>query len=505
MAADNILVKNLGLHPTPSFNFMLRVEALFDLPCKAVRAFTKANEFEYIQEGGLNDYVHMRRKPITQPFTFEVDRYVGVDYFDPLPLGSEPILPVCLLVFGGAAYRENGTTTFLRMYTFTACKVMEKTYGELNAEQSGLYVETTKLSYHECIIVTNPSIYDLGGKQTTYKEDLELDTKTNIYKANTKPKYARTVPDGTAGKTINRKADGSNDAAGDNLNRGRYDPEKNIYFAVTPPESIIGHTGGPVYDDKGNKITQTADDNMHRGRYDAANGGKYDRMTFTKNIMGAGKFALTPPNDKDRAERHIYSPEDDTHYANRVSDSVIGRSGRPILDENGKDIKQTANDNVNRGRYTDSKRFALQPAAPEEGNTDLNRGRYDAAEGQAFSRESFTRDIMKTPKYASVPANNADRAERHLYDQKSDKHYAKRVSDLSGETTPEVDDLNRGRYDAAEGGTFSKEGFTREIMKTPKYASIPANNAERAERRIYTEGDSASMSHIDAASYLNRR
>ncbi len=490
MAADNILVKNLGLHPTPSFNFMLRVEALFDLPCKAVRAFTKANEFEYIQEGGLNDYVHMRRKPITQPFTFEVDRYVGVDYFDPLPLGSEPILPVCLLVFGGAAYRENGTTTFLRMYTFTACKVMEKTYGELNAEQSGLYVETTKLSYHECIIVTNPSIYDLGGKQSIYKEDLELDTKTNIYKANTKPKYARTVPDGTAGKTINKKADGSNDAAGDNLNRGRYNPEKNIYFAVTPPESIIGHTGGPVYDDKGNKITQTADDNMHRGRYDAANGGKYDRTTFTKNIMGAGKFALTPPNDKDRAERHIYSPEDDTHYANRVSDR-IGTA--------------PTGEGMNRGRYTDDKRYALQPAAPEEANTDLNRGRYDAAEGQAFSRESFTRDIMKTPKYASVPANNADRAERHLYDQKSDKHYAKRVSDLSGETTPEVDDLNRGRYDAAEGGTFSKEGFTREIMKTPKYASIPANNAERAERRIYTEGESSSMSHIDAASYLNRR
>ena len=420
MAADNILVKNLGLHPTPSFNFMLRVEALFDLPCKAVRAFTKANEFEYIQEGGLNDYVHMRRKPITQPFTFEVDRYVGVDYFDPLPLGSEPILPVCLLVFGGAAYRENGTTTFLRMYTFTACKVMEKTYGELNAEQSGLYVETTKLSYHECIIVTNPSIYDLGGKQTTYKEELELDTKTNIYKANTKPKYARTVPDGTAGKTINKKADGSNDAAGDNLNRGRYDPEKNIYFAVTPPESIIGHTGGPVYDDKGNKVTQTADDNMHRGRYDAANGGKYDRKNFTKAIMREGKFALTPANDKDRAERHIYDPSDDTHYANRVSDR-IGTA--------------PTGEGMNRGRYTDDKRYALQPAAPEEANTDLNRG----------------------------------------------------------------------RYDAAEGGTFSKEGFTREIMKTPKYASVPANNSERAPRRIYTESNPSSMSHIDAASYLNRK
>ena len=62
----NWLVYNTGRNVAPAFNFMLRVEGLFDLPCRRVHSFTKANEYEYIQEGGLNDYVHMRRKPVSQ-------------------------------------------------------------------------------------------------------------------------------------------------------------------------------------------------------------------------------------------------------------------------------------------------------------------------------------------------------------------------------------------------------------------------------------------------------
>ena len=80
------------------YNFMLRVELLFDLPCKSVRAFTREMEYELIQEGGLNDYVHMRRKPISKPFYFEIERYIGVDYIDPLPVGAELVLPVLLFV-----------------------------------------------------------------------------------------------------------------------------------------------------------------------------------------------------------------------------------------------------------------------------------------------------------------------------------------------------------------------------------------------------------------------
>ena len=71
--------KKSQLNPAVAYAFALQVEAAFFLPLKAVRVFTKENEFDYYQEGGLNDYVHMLRKPITKPFTFQVERYVGVD------------------------------------------------------------------------------------------------------------------------------------------------------------------------------------------------------------------------------------------------------------------------------------------------------------------------------------------------------------------------------------------------------------------------------------------
>jgi hypothetical protein len=154
-ATDNFLVANQGLAPLVNFNFVLRVEAAFDLPCKSVKAFTRENEYELIQEGGLNDYVHMRRKPISKPFTLDVERYVAVDYFDPLPNGSEPVLPILLIVT-----RNLNSTTFsspwVRTYTFTGCTVIKKTYGELNAEQSGLLVETTTIAYREMVCLDLP-------------------------------------------------------------------------------------------------------------------------------------------------------------------------------------------------------------------------------------------------------------------------------------------------------------------------------------------------------------
>ena len=65
MAADNILVMNQGSNPLVGYNFMLRVEGIYDLPCRSVRAFAREMEYDYVQEGGLNDYVHMLRKPIS--------------------------------------------------------------------------------------------------------------------------------------------------------------------------------------------------------------------------------------------------------------------------------------------------------------------------------------------------------------------------------------------------------------------------------------------------------
>ncbi|MCR5251316.1 MAG: hypothetical protein K6E50_11980 [Lachnospiraceae bacterium] len=151
---ENWVLYNSGRNVGPSFNFMLRVEGFFDLPCRKIMNFTKANEYEYIQEGGLNDYVHMRRKPVSQPFTFQVERYVGVDYIDPLQPGADLILPIVLLVWRQQI--KGGEFTPFRVYLFTGCTVMSKTYGELNAEQSGLLTETTTIGYRELMRITVP-------------------------------------------------------------------------------------------------------------------------------------------------------------------------------------------------------------------------------------------------------------------------------------------------------------------------------------------------------------
>jgi predicted nucleic acid-binding Zn-ribbon protein len=158
MVESSFIGYNKGLNPVVNFNFILRVELAFDLPCKSVKAFTRENEYEFIQEGGLNDYVHMRRKPISKPFTFDVERYVGVEYFDPLPNGAELALPVILIVCRHA-HELHFPTMWARRYAFTGCTVMKKTYGELNAEQSGLMTETTTIAFREMLIVDTP-FYD---------------------------------------------------------------------------------------------------------------------------------------------------------------------------------------------------------------------------------------------------------------------------------------------------------------------------------------------------------
>lgn len=151
---QNWVVWNQGKNPLVNFNFMLRVEMLFDLPCKSVRAFSRELEYDFIQEGGLNDYVHMRRKPISKPFTLEVERYVGVDYIDPMPLGADLVLP--LMLFVSRNHDQFIPFVVARTYVFTGCTVMKKTYGDLVADQSGLLVETTTIGYREMLCVDIP-------------------------------------------------------------------------------------------------------------------------------------------------------------------------------------------------------------------------------------------------------------------------------------------------------------------------------------------------------------
>lgn len=152
MGLDNIVVINKGLHPLVNFNFMLRVEGIYDVPCKKVEQFEREYEYEYLQEGGLNDYVHLKRKPASEPFFFEVERYVGTDYIDPLPNGAELLLPILLFVSRSAG----NFFPAHRTYAFTGCTVMKKTYGELNAEEGGILTERIKIAYREMLCVDIP-------------------------------------------------------------------------------------------------------------------------------------------------------------------------------------------------------------------------------------------------------------------------------------------------------------------------------------------------------------
>jgi hypothetical protein len=162
---DNITGNNNAeFDPIPSFNFVLWVEGVYFLPLKSVHVFTKENEFEYIQEGGVNDYVQMKRKPVSKPFTFQVERYVDTGwskFLDPLANGTEMMLPMSLFVYKsnakqGFASEKSAEAWASRFYVFTGCVVTAKEYGELNAEKSGLLVETTTIAYRELMVVNNP-------------------------------------------------------------------------------------------------------------------------------------------------------------------------------------------------------------------------------------------------------------------------------------------------------------------------------------------------------------
>lgn len=134
-----------GKEPIIQMNFILRVDAVYDLPCKSVKNLQEEDEYEYIQEGGLNDYVHMRKKPSSKPSTFQVERYIGTGYFDPLPQGIQLKLPLFLYVSKYGGIFEKPKLTF----AFTGCTVIGKSYSELNAEQSGLMIETTTIAYQQ--------------------------------------------------------------------------------------------------------------------------------------------------------------------------------------------------------------------------------------------------------------------------------------------------------------------------------------------------------------------
>lgn len=170
--------------PVTSFNFVLTVEGVFDVPLKSVRAFQKVNQYEKIKEGGVNDYVHLKRAPIQDAHTIQFERYVSASLVDPLANGAELTMPLILWIKRAA---NNGldnvrinnadpnkkeqtydpdkdfSSSSVRLYVFTGCTVMSKEYGALDAERSALCTEVVTVGYKELYIVPNLYTFFGGG------------------------------------------------------------------------------------------------------------------------------------------------------------------------------------------------------------------------------------------------------------------------------------------------------------------------------------------------------
>ncbi len=140
-------------NPLSSYNFLVRVNGISDIPCKSVHMFAKQCDYEYIKEGGVNDHVHVKRKQAQGPNIVKIERYVSDDVLTTFGgPGSKMILPMLVLV---SKYPGEFSSPY-RMYTFTGCTVMKVEYGELSAENGQLLTEIISISYEDVVCVDNP-------------------------------------------------------------------------------------------------------------------------------------------------------------------------------------------------------------------------------------------------------------------------------------------------------------------------------------------------------------
>ena len=138
--------------PLVGVNFILRIEAVIDLPLKKVHGFQEEFEYEMIQQGGVNEFVEIKQKPISKVKTFEIEYYVSKNFVDILLLGTKFTIPMLLMIS-----KEPGNfamSKLSRLYTFTGCTVVSRSYGELDAERAGLVVETATIAYERMLPVT---------------------------------------------------------------------------------------------------------------------------------------------------------------------------------------------------------------------------------------------------------------------------------------------------------------------------------------------------------------
>lgn len=128
------MIKKTQQTVIPNMNFRLTLGGK-NIPCKSIRGIQKEREAEYIQEGGVNDYVHIRPKPASKASTLQIEQYLTERFEDVLPVGK--VLEDYLVLEVGGMYQ----------FLFKGCMVIAKSYGDLDAEKGGILSETTTIAY----------------------------------------------------------------------------------------------------------------------------------------------------------------------------------------------------------------------------------------------------------------------------------------------------------------------------------------------------------------------
>ncbi len=519
--AEGVLLGNTNYddlnNPITSFNFVLEVEALYFLALKSVKGFTKENEFEYIREGGVNDYVHLKRKPISKPFTFQVERYIGTDRFlDPLALGTELILPLALYVYRHKAQQGWSKGAWSdkmpgRIYLFTGCTVMSKEYGELDAERSGLLTETTTIAYRELIAITNPfdnsekpewTFSDNKNTDGTYKTKYAAFAKNDNVNSGTYPfkftndsnGYRVTVRkeedtehkdpwDGSAGSKVKwAKQSGPDqtdatykvDTEGgirtvsrkdtSQFNRAQYEMKKDkdklkyateAYVDANAKESIYKHTTG----DDGIRHTERVD--------------QYNRPQYELKI------------DSDKA-KYAKQSSIDMNPGEKVYDVSTGEDGM-------RHVKRVDHAQVNKPAWDGSKGADTSWAAkskPDQANTTYS---VETKDGVSTVKRKDSSQFNK-PQYEFKKDGR-----KQLYSEVAFADRAGSIYKVEKDTVTRTDssDLNRPQYElnkdrdktkyAKRSPIDDQEAELREQYElsideaTPKYAAVSPKDAERAE------------------------
>ena len=125
-----------------NMNFTVRAGG-GEIPCRSVQGIQKEREQEFIREGGQNDFVYVRPKPVSRAQTLKLECLASKRNEDILPLGgilSEPLVVETKPdVSSGKSVR----------FTFSGCIVVDKKYGDLRAEKGGLLEEIISVAYQE--------------------------------------------------------------------------------------------------------------------------------------------------------------------------------------------------------------------------------------------------------------------------------------------------------------------------------------------------------------------